>query len=122
MPWDLKSDRPIYTQLIEQIELKILSGEYPPGARLPSVRDMAQEASVNPNTMQRALSKLEEKGLVVTHRTSGRTITEDTDMIKQVKYELAERQIAEFIEKMQFMGFEKREILTLIAKILEEMK
>jgi len=59
---------------------------------------------------------------VVTHRTSGRTITEDTDMIKQVKYELAERQIAEFIEKMQFMGFEKREILTLIAKILEEMK
>jgi len=122
MPWDLKSDRPIYTQLIEQIELKILSGEYPPGARLPSVRDMAQEASVNPNTMQRALSKLEEKGLVVTHRTSGRTITEDTDMIKQVKYELAERQIAEFIEKMQFMGFEKREMLTLIAKILEEMK
>ena len=122
MPWYLKSDRPIYTQLIEQIELKILSGEYPPGARLPSVRDMAQEASVNPNTMQRALSKLEEKGLVVTHRTSGRTITEDTDMIKQVKYELAERQIAEFIEKMQFMGFEKREILTLIAKILEEMK
>jgi len=122
MPWDLKSDRPIYTQLIEQIELKILSGEFPPGTRLPSVRDMAQEASVNPNTMQRALAKLEEDGLVVTHRTSGRTITEDADMIKQVKYQLAEKQIVEFIEKMQFMGFEKREILTLITKMLEEMK
>jgi len=122
MPWDLKSDRPIYTQLIEQIELKILSGEFPPGARLPSVRDMAQEASVNPNTMQRALAKLEEDGLVVTHRTIGRTITEDADMIKQLKYQLAKSQIAEFIEKMKSMGFEKREILDLIVKMLEEMK
>ena len=82
MPWDLKSDRPIYIQLIEEIQLRIFSGEYPPGSKLPSVRDIAQEASVNPNTMQRALSKLEEDGLVITHRTSGRTITEDVEMIK----------------------------------------
>lgn len=122
MPWDLKSDRPIYTQLIEQIELRIFSGEYPPGTRLPSVRDMAQDASVNPNTMQRALAKLEEDGLVITHRTSGRTITEDIEMIKQAKNHLAEQQIAEFLEKMQLMGFEKRETLTLITKMLEEMK
>ncbi|NLE24777.1 MAG: GntR family transcriptional regulator [Clostridiaceae bacterium] len=122
MPWDLKSDRPIYTQLIEQIELRILSGEYPPGMRLPSVRDIAQDASVNPNTMQRALAKLEEDGLVITHRTSGRTITEDIEMIKRAKNHLAEQQIAEFLEKMQLMGFEKRETLTLITKMLEEMK
>lgn len=122
MPWDLKSDRPIYTQLIEQIELKIFSGEYPPGTKLPSVRDIAQEASVNPNTMQRALAKLEEDGLVITHRTSGRSITEDIDMIKFAKNQLAKQQIAEFLEKMQLMGFEKKETLALITNMLEEIK
>ncbi len=83
MPWDFKPDRPIYTQLIEQIELMIFSDIYPPGSRLPPVRDMAQEASVNPNTMQRALAKLEEDGLIVTHRTSGRSVTEDESMIER---------------------------------------
>ncbi len=121
MPWDLKPDRPIYLQLIEEIELRILSGHYPPGSKLPSVRHMAQEASVNPNTMQRALSKLEEDGLVITHRTSGRTITEDVKMINKTKNKLAKKQIAEFIEKMQLLGFEKRETLALINKMLEEM-
>ncbi len=122
MPWDLKSDRPIYTQLIEQIELKIFSGEYPPGTKLPSVRDIAQEASVNPNTMQRALAKLEEDGLVITHRTSGRYITEDIKMIKLAKNQLAKQQIAEFLEKMQLMGFEKQETLAILSNMLEEMK
>ena len=122
MPWDLKSDRPIYIQLIEEIELKIFSGEYPPGSKLPSVRDIAQEASVNPNTMQRALSKLLEDGLVITHRTSGRTITEDVEMIKQAKNRLALQQITEFLDKMQLMGFEKKETLALLNKMLEEMK
>lgn len=122
MPWDLKSDRPIYIQLIEEIELKIFSGEYTPGSKLPSVRDIAQEASVNPNTMQRALSKLEEDGLVITHRTSGRTITEDVEMIKQAKNRLALQQITEFLDKMQLMGFEKKETLALLNKMLEEMK
>lgn len=121
MPWDLKSDRLIYTQLIEQIELRIFSGEYLPGTKLPSVRDIAQEASVNPNTMQRALAKLEEDGLVITHRTSGRSITEDIGMIKQAKNQIAQQQIAEFLEKMQLMGFEKQETLALITKMLEEM-
>ena len=122
MPWDLKPDIPIYIQLIEQIGLKIFSGEYPPGSKLPSVRDIAQEASVNPNTMQRALVKLEEDGLVITHRTSGRTITEDVEMIKQAKNKLALKQITEFLENMQLMGFEKPETLALITKMLEEMK
>ena len=68
MSWDLSSDRPIYAQLLEQIELKICSGIYPPGFKMPSVRDLAQEASVNPNTMQRALSALEDTGLLYSHR------------------------------------------------------
>ncbi|KGK88647.1 GntR family transcriptional regulator [Desulfosporosinus sp. HMP52] len=122
MPWELKNDRPIYTQLIEQIELMIFSGVYPPGSKLPSVRDMAQEAAVNPNTMQRALAKMEDDGLIITHRTSGRSITEDARMIEKAKTKLAQEQISDFLEKMQLMGFEQKEILTIIDNMVKEMK
>ncbi len=122
MPWELKSDRPIYTQLIEQIELMVFSGAYPLGSRLPSVRDMAQEAAVNPNTMQRALAKLEEDGLIITHRTSGRSITEDARVVELAKSKLVQKQILEFLEKMQLLGFEQKEILTIINNMLKEMK
>jgi GntR family transcriptional regulator len=122
MPWELKSDRPIYTQLIEQIELRICAGIYPQGSKLPSVRDLAQEASVNPNTMQRALAKLEEDGLVCTVRTSGRFVTEDIDMIKRAKSKLALEQVQEFLKKMDELGFEKEEILSIIRNMSEEMK
>ncbi|NJD01723.1 MAG: GntR family transcriptional regulator [Ruminiclostridium sp.] len=122
MPWDFKSDRPIYTQLIEQIELMIFSDIYPPGSRLPPVRDMAQEAAVNPNTMQKALSRMEEDGLIVTHRTSGRSVTEDGDMIKKAKNKMALEQITEFLEKMQKLGFDRQEVLSIITGMTEEMK
>ena len=120
MPWDFTSDRPIYLQLIEQIELMILSGDYSPGSRLPSVRDIAKEAAVNPNTMQRALTKLEEDGLIITHRTSGRYITEDEEMIKKTKNKHAQEQTAQFFANMQKLGFDKKELLLLITKMLEK--
>jgi len=122
MSWDLKSDRPIYSQLIEQIGIKICSGIYPPGSKLPSVRELAQEAAVNPNTMQKALSKLEEDGLLYTNRTSGRFITEDAKMIQQAKQKLAQDQILEFLEKMKSLGFGKSETLSIISSMLEEAK
>lgn len=117
MPWDLKPDRPIYTQLIEQIELKICSGVYPLGSKLPSVRDLAQEASVNPNTMQRALSKLEESGLIYTNRTSGKFVTEDVEMIYKVKKKLAHKLVQEFIQSMKRLGFDEKEIVSIIVKM-----
>lgn len=122
MSWNLQSDRPIYTQIIEQMELKISSGIYPLGSRLPSVRDLAQEASVNPNTMQRALAKLEENGLLYTNRTSGRFVTEDINMIKQVKNKLAQDQVNEFLKKMGELGFENEDILSIVKKLMEEGK
>jgi DNA-binding transcriptional regulator YhcF (GntR family) len=122
MSWDLKSDRPIYSQLIEQIEIKICSGIFTPGSKLPSVRELAQEAAVNPNTMQKALSILEEDGLLYTNRTSGRFITEDTKMIQQAKQKLAQDQISEFLEKMKSLGFGKTETLSIISTMLEEAK
>ncbi|MDF2672365.1 MAG: ytrA2 [Clostridiales bacterium] len=122
MSWDLQSDRPIYTQIIEQMELKISSGVYPLGSKLPSVRDLAGEASVNPNTMQRALAKLEENGLLYTNRTSGRFVTEDVMMIKQVKNRLAQEQVNEFLKKMGELGFEQEDILSIITKLMEAKK
>lgn len=122
MPWELKSDRPIYTQLVEQIKLMIFSGAYPLGSKLPSVRDMAQAAEVNPNTMQRALVKLEDEGLIITHRTSGRSITEDTRMVELAKTKLAQEQISDFLGKMQLLGFEKMEVLSIINNMVKEMK
>lgn len=122
MPWDLKSDRPIYSQLVEQIEIRICSGIYVPGSKLPSVRELAQEAAVNPNTMQKALSMLEEDGLLYTNRTSGRFITEDAKMIQQAKQKLAQEQISEFLEKMKSLGFGNAETLSIISTMLEEAK
>ena len=81
MEWDIRNDQPIYTQLIQQVTLAILSGTFPCGGRLPPVREMAAEAGVNPNTMQRALAELERTGLVYTQRTAGRFVTEDAAVI-----------------------------------------
>ncbi len=122
MPWELKADRPIYSQLIEQIELKICSGVYPLGSKLPSVRDLAREASVNPNTMQRALSKLEEDGLLYSNRTSGRFVTEDIEKVNQVKNKLAQEHVRVFLKNMTELGFGHDEILSLIKSIAKELK
>ena len=98
MSWNLKPDRPIYSQLLEYIQIFIISGKYKPGEKLPSVRDLAEEASVNPNTMQKALAELERVGLVYTQRTNGRFITEDENMIRMLKENVAQAQIREFFD------------------------
>ncbi|MCI8298782.1 MAG: GntR family transcriptional regulator [Lachnospiraceae bacterium] len=117
MSWNLDSDRPIFIQIIEKIQMDIISGLYHPGDKLPSVRDLAQEASVNPNTMQKALSELERTGLVYSLRTSGRFITEDTAMIEHLKSELAKEIIAQFLSNMQKLGIQKEEAISLISEI-----
>ena len=68
MPWELDNDRPIYLQLMERIRHDIISGVYKPGDKIPSVRDLALDAAVNPNTMQKALAELERSGRTVHHR------------------------------------------------------
>ena len=89
MAWNLNSERPIYSQIMERITFDIISGIYPPGSQLPSVRALAQDAGVNPNTMQKAMAELERTGLIYSQRTSGRFITEDLGMIDKTKKDLA---------------------------------
>lgn len=114
MVWEIKGDRPIYTQLLEQIEMKVISGEYKIGEKLPSVRELAAEAAVNPNTMQRALAELERMGLVYSQRTSGRVVTEDRELISGIKEAIAVKQIKEFLETMKKLGYTKEEIIRLM--------
>ena len=122
MPWNLDSDRPIYLQLMERIQHDIISGTYRPGDKLPSVRELAMEASVNPNTMQKALSELERIGLVHSRRTSGRFITEDETMIKKLKTETAANHIREFLKSMEHLGLTRQEILELVQDTMKEEK
>ena len=120
MAWELNSDRPFYTQILEKIQTRIISGIYQPGERLPSVRDLAAEASVNPNTMQKAFTELERSGLIQTQRNSGRTVTEDISMIKQVQTQVALSQVQSFFNTMMELGFNKEEILTFVKEVIEE--
>ena len=120
MQWQFSNDAPIYTQLIQQVKVGIVTGAFPPGERLPSVRDMATEAGVNPNTMQRALAELERDGLVYSQRTAGRFVTEDNTMINTAKRSLAERHVKTFLEAMLRLGFHRDEIIDLIQQELGE--
>ena len=122
MEWHIRADLPIYAQLIFQIKLAIVSGEYLPGERLASVRELAMDAGVNPNTMQRALQELEREGMVYTQRTSGRFVTEDTKVIESAKKLLAEREIRSFLEQMTRLGYPKEEIVSLLKASIEEEK
>ena len=120
MPWILDDTRPIYLQLEDQIKTRIIAGVYRPGEKLPSVRELAAEADVNPNTMQKALTELERSGLVYAQRTSGRFITEDTQIMKNLKEQLAKEQIEQFLSTMEQLGFRKEEILSLLTREIKE--
>lgn len=120
MPWNLDSSRPIYLQIIERVQMDIITGRYQPGDKLPSVRDLAQEAAVNPNTMQKALSELERSGLIYSQRTSGRFITEDKELIHQMKKELAAAEVSAFVAHMKQLGITPEEIRQLLAETIDE--
>ena len=120
MPWNLDSNLPIYPQIMERITMDIISGTYLPGSKLPSVRDLAQDAGVNPNTMQKALSELERTGLLYSQRTSGRIITEDLTIKEKTKKTIASEQVKEKKKKMEYIGFTKKATIQLIEKIEKE--
>lgn len=120
MRWQFTGDRPIYAQIVELIELGIITGLYPAGGRLPPVRELAAEASVNPNTMQKALLELERDGLVYTERTTGRFITGDLDKIAAAKEAVAAQKIEAFLAAMRELGYSRGEIVARIQNRQEE--
>ena len=122
MAWDLSGERPIYIQLVERISRQIASGAYKPGDKFPSVRELALEAAVNPNTMQRAMAALEADGLLITSRTSGRTVTEDMTLIESVKKNIAVSEYNNFYNSMKELGYSDDEILRFVKETKPEAK
>lgn len=116
MEFRVKDARPIWQQLADLITEKIITGEYAPGERIPSVRDLAMQVGVNPNTMQRALSKLEDDGLLITERTSGRTVTDNGDVIDEIRNRIAGERVREYVEDMKKLGFDRAQAAALAAE------
>lgn len=109
--------RPIYLQLVERLQGRIIGGGYPPGSRLDSVRDLAGAAGVNPNTMQRALAELERRGLVYTERTAGRFVTNDIQRIEVLRMETIQREVQQFAGRMQAIGCTPAQLAELFAAL-----
>lgn len=116
MEWHIAAGHPVYIQLVEQLERAVVTGVYPPGERVPAVRDLAAQAQVNPNTMQRALAELESRGLLVTQRTSGRTVTSDTALIAKTRQALAASLAQDFLAQAKALGLTREEILALLQQ------
>lgn len=111
MPWEFTNDRSVYLQIMDVIQQRIISGQYKPGDKLPAVRELAEEAQVNPNTMQKALAELERQELIFTQRTSGRYVTYDEGKISQLREKQAEKVVTGFMENMTGLGYQKDEIV-----------
>lgn len=120
MEWNIAADSPIYLQLARQLRLGIVSGGYAPGEKLPAVRELALSAGVNPNTMQRALAELERDGLVYSQRTTGRYVTEDTELIARAREGLAREQTERYLASMRRLACPREEIIGLIEAMTKE--
>jgi len=120
MDWNFRNDQPIYSQLIQRLTAAIVSGVYAPGEKLPSVRELALEAGVNPNTVQRSLTELEREGLVFSQRTAGRVVTENENMIVNAKLRIADERVSELLRSMKALGGGSQEIISLIEGAKED--
>lgn len=114
MKWEFEKDRPIYLQIMDKLKLEIISGKYKPNEKFPTVRELAVTASVNPNTMQKALQGLEQEGYLITNRTNGRVVTDDVDKLEFRKKDEVEVKVKVFLEDMKKLGYEIEEVVKLI--------
>ena len=116
MAWSFTSDTPIFLQAAHVLKLRILTGTYPPGGAMPSVRELAQEAAVNPNTMQKALSLLEQQGLLTTQRTAGRRVTEDGGRLSDLRRSMAREYIQRCRAQLAELGYTPAEAAALMKE------
>lgn len=117
MSWQFTGDRTIYSQIVEQLQLRIVTGVYPPGGKIDPVRELAAEAGVNPNTMQRALAELERLELVYSQRTAGRFVTEDLERIGALRQSMALEKARSFYREMENLGFSRGETLAFLSRV-----
>ena len=113
---DFNKNTPIYIQIEDQIKLDIITNKYKPGEKIKSVREFALELKINPNTINRALLELEEQGLIITQRTSGKYITENKKIIEKEKNKLINKKLEEFMNDMKELEIDKNKIIEMIEK------
>lgn len=116
MPPQFQSDKPIYLQVVDQLIQEIVSGMKQAGEKLPSVRELAVEKGVNPNTIQRVYRELDQRHITITKRGQGTFVTEDDQLIEQTRETLKAQYITQFLEDMEALGFSKEEILQSIKE------
>ncbi|MBY5048879.1 GntR family transcriptional regulator [Streptococcus agalactiae] len=121
MAWEFNEKSPIYSQIAEHIKMQIVSQEIKSGDQLPTVRELAQEAGVNPNTMQRAFTELEREGMVFSQRTSGRFVTEDNLLIGKIRQQVAKAELATFVNNMKKIGYKLDEITVVLDHFIKEI-
>ncbi|HGC8678134.1 TPA: GntR family transcriptional regulator [Streptococcus agalactiae] len=121
MAWEFNEKSPIYSQIAEHIKMQIVSQEIKSGDQLPTVRELAQEAGVNPNTMQRAFTELEREGMVFSQRTSGRFVTEDNLLIGKIRQQVAKAELATFVNNMKKIGYKLDEITVTLDHFIKEI-
>ncbi|HEW5645085.1 TPA: GntR family transcriptional regulator [Streptococcus pneumoniae] len=119
MSWTFDNKKPIYLQIMEKIKLQIVSHTLEPNQQLPTVRELASEAGVNPNTIQRALSDLEREGFVYSKRTTGRFVTKDKELIAQSRKQLSEEELEHFFSSMTHFGYEKEELPGVVSDYIK---
>lgn len=119
MPWEFQDHLPIYAQLMDTLKRRIITGRYLPGEKLPSVRELAAEAGINPNTVQRAYQELEREGLIYTQRATGKYVTEQKTDLQQARDALAQQQLREFLENMHSLGYSVGDVIVLLQAFNE---
>ena len=116
MAWKFTGDRPVYLQIAQRIEKSVLSGVYPPGGQIPSVRQLALEAAVNPNTVQHAFTELENQGIILSRGTQGRFVTEDVTTIEFCRQEMARQYVRAFLKDIEQLGIPKEQAIHMIEE------
>lgn len=120
MEWKFSEDLPIYQQIMDGIKQRIATGDWTQGQKLPSVRELAVQAGVNPNTMQKALAELEREGLLYTKRTAGRFVAEQEGITIELQEEMMEKYVEEFIANMKSLGYTLSDITEIFQKKTEQ--
>lgn len=116
MSWSFDKHTPVYIQIADKICTQIITGKYAPEAQIPSVRQLAYMAAVNPNTVQRALTELENEGIICSKGTLGRFVTNDTQLIEQARHRAAKQIVSEFVKQAKQLNISKGEIIKFIEE------
>lgn len=121
MDWKLEGSSPVYLQIMASIRRAVLQGEYPPGSRIPAVRELAAQARVNPNTMQRALMMLEQEGLLQSSGTTGRFVTSDPEILEQLRMDMTHQTLRRFAQELKAMGMTMEQAAQALLEIEKEV-